>query len=289
MHVSADVDGSSFYEVTFYARVGNGRWRPIGTDDSAPYQVFHDVSALAPRTDVAYRAVVLDNAGDTAMSNRRKAVVPEPVLTIEAPREGSKVRTTVEVRATADPERADHVVSFQRRVDGGPLQAIGTDSSSPTYTEFDDISGLREGQRVDYVATLALPGGRSVQATRSVVVAGAPVTTAVLRYFRSDGRYADWGLHIFGDGIDFSRLPPAEGGGIEWEDPLNYARVQDGWAVFEIPIKDDTEPVGFIIHKPSGDSVPDTREPGGDRSFLPIEDAEVWVRSGDATVYGDKP
>ena len=36
--------GSSFYEVTFYAKVGNGRWRSIGTDDTAPYRVFHDVS-----------------------------------------------------------------------------------------------------------------------------------------------------------------------------------------------------------------------------------------------------
>ena len=49
MHVAADVGGSSFYEVTFQAKVGDGGWRSIGTDDTAPYQVFHDVSGLRDR------------------------------------------------------------------------------------------------------------------------------------------------------------------------------------------------------------------------------------------------
>ena len=56
MQVAANVDGSSFYEVTFYAKVGNGEWRPIGTDDTAPYRVFHDVSLLDPGTPLEYRA-----------------------------------------------------------------------------------------------------------------------------------------------------------------------------------------------------------------------------------------
>ena len=57
MQVSASVAGSSFYEVTFYAKV-NGRWSPIGTDDNAPYRVFHDVSGLTSGAAVEYRAVV---------------------------------------------------------------------------------------------------------------------------------------------------------------------------------------------------------------------------------------
>jgi hypothetical protein len=31
MHVQASVAGDSFYEVTFYAKVGSGEWQPIGT------------------------------------------------------------------------------------------------------------------------------------------------------------------------------------------------------------------------------------------------------------------
>ena len=60
--VRAFVSGDSFYDVTFEAKVGDGAWTPIGTDDNAPYRVLHDVGALAPGTTVHYRATVLDNA-----------------------------------------------------------------------------------------------------------------------------------------------------------------------------------------------------------------------------------
>ena len=40
VQVAADVDGSSFYEVTFEARTDGGKWASIGTDDTAPYQLF---------------------------------------------------------------------------------------------------------------------------------------------------------------------------------------------------------------------------------------------------------
>ena len=68
MLVSADVGGSSFNEVTFYAKVGKGDWKSIGTDDTRPYRVFHDVYSIPDGTAVAYRAVVRDNAGHTRVS-----------------------------------------------------------------------------------------------------------------------------------------------------------------------------------------------------------------------------
>lgn len=43
------------------------------------------------------------------------------------------------------------------------------------------------------------------------------------------------------------------------------------------------------MHRPNGDSVPDTREPGGDRSFLPIDDPEIWLIQGDPTAYTSQP
>src|SRR4051794_6056424 len=43
MEVTADLGGDSFYEVTFYAKAGDGPWRDIGTDDNAPYRAFHDI------------------------------------------------------------------------------------------------------------------------------------------------------------------------------------------------------------------------------------------------------
>lgn len=78
LKVTADVGGNSFYEVTFEARTPGGEWQSIGTDDNAPYQVFHDVSAIDAGTPVEYRAVVLDNAGHTSASEPRSGVVGEP-------------------------------------------------------------------------------------------------------------------------------------------------------------------------------------------------------------------
>ena len=61
------------------------------------------------------------------------------------------------------------------------------------------------------------------------------------------------------------------------------------WAVREIPLVDDTKPVNFIMHLPNGDTVPTTREPGEDRSFLPIDSPQVWIKQGDPTVYTAPP
>ncbi|OLF17862.1 alpha-amylase family glycosyl hydrolase [Actinophytocola xanthii] len=283
MQVVADVQGSSLYEVTFEARVAGGRWTPIGTDDNAPYRVFHDVSSVQPATPVEYRAVVLDNAGHTRSSGTVRSRVPAPTLTIEAPAEGGGVRGTVEVRAVADPERASHVVRFERSVDGGPWTTVGTDETSPAYTVFDDLTplGLAAGTPVAYRAWLA---GGVVSATRTVRYAGPPLEVATLRYHRPAGDYGQWGLHLWGDAVD-----PAVLAQVAWDRPWQPTRIEDGWAVYEIPLVEDTKPVNFIMHLPNGDTVPDSREPGGDRSFLPIDTPEVWIEQGDPVVHPGRP
>jgi glycosidase len=286
MHVTAEVGGSSFYEVTFQAKVGGGPWRSIGTDDTAPYQVYHDVTGLRPGQSVQYRAVVLDNDGHEKSSPPRRATVPPPALTIEVPTEGGGVRGTVEVRAVADPERSSHVVRIDRRVAGGPWTAVGTDSSSPVYTVFDNLTplNLATGTSVEYRAVLTSGPVEVISAVRTVRYAGPPLAAATLWYFRPAGDYTTWGLHMWGDAVD-----PAVLAQIAWDNPWQRAGVEGGWARYDIPLVDDTKPVNFIMHLPSGDSVPDTREPGGDRSFLPINTAQVWIKQGDPTVYSVRP
>ena len=292
MLVSADVDGSSFYEVTFYAKVGNGRWSSIGTDDNAPYRVFHDTASMAPGTPLQYRAVVLDNRGHTETSRSRSTSVQPPLLTIQVPTEGSRVRGTVEVRAVADPELPTHVVRFERSIAGGPWTQIGTDDSSPVYMVFDELPPeLAEGDSIAYRAILTTANGTEVtSAVRTVSAAVEQVEVATLRYFRPAGDYgeppnSDWGLHMWGAAVD-----PAVLAQITWGDPWTRTTVDEGgWAVYEIPLVDDQQPVNFIMHLPNGDGVPDTREPGGDRSFLPINSPEVWIIQGDSTVYTEPP
>jgi glycosidase len=78
MLVAADVGGSSFNEVTFYANVGNGAWKSIGTDDTRPYRVYHHLNSISNGKHVTYRAVVVDNAGHQRRSSAQSAVVPAP-------------------------------------------------------------------------------------------------------------------------------------------------------------------------------------------------------------------
>ncbi|HKG49589.1 MAG TPA: alpha-amylase family glycosyl hydrolase [Actinomycetales bacterium] len=170
MHVAADVAGSSLYEVTFQAKVGRGPWKSIGTDDSAPYQVFHDTSSYRTGTPLRYRAVVLDNRGHTRLSRTRAATVPLPTIEVSAPADGGTVTSIdpVTVSATPDPERATQSVRFERSVGGGAWRSIGTDSSSPAFTVSDDVSDLPIGSQVRYRAILLEPG--------SLPVTSAPVT-----------------------------------------------------------------------------------------------------------------
>ncbi|MCP8999581.1 alpha-amylase family glycosyl hydrolase [Pseudarthrobacter sp. RMG13] len=173
--VTADVGGTSFYEVTFEARTAGGGWAPIGTDDTAPYQVFHDVAALDAGTALEYRATVLDNGGHRATSQPRAAAVPAPVLTIQTPLEGSSVEGAVELSATADPEKSSHVVSFERSVAGGEWTAVGSDDSSPVYSVTDVAPrDLADGTEVRYRATMAGPGFNVVSEPRTVFVGEAP-------------------------------------------------------------------------------------------------------------------
>ncbi|MHA7284458.1 alpha-amylase family glycosyl hydrolase [Arthrobacter sp. TMS2-4] len=194
MKVAADVAGSSFYEVTFEARVAGSDWASIGTDDNAPYSVYHDTSALPSGTAVEYRAVVLDNGRHTRTSAAVPATVPAPRLTMGLPTEGTQVQGEVEVTATASPENSDYAVTLERSVAGGAWTAIGTDDSSPTYTAIDDLAALdlAEGTQVSYRAVL----GTSISDIRTVTTGSIieqPGTVAVAGSLDSElGCETDW-------------------------------------------------------------------------------------------------
>jgi glycosidase len=281
LEVGATLGSDAFAEVTFFAKAGNGAWKDIGTDDNAPYRVFHDVSDIAPGTSVSYRAVVLDNAHHSRSSAVGSSTISPPAIALEAPNQNGRVRGTVEVRATATPEHSDYYVTFERSVNGGPFAAIGTDDSSPVYTVFDDTSSLPDGATVTYRAVLTYAPGQTVTSdTRTVTVVQTPVTTAIVHYNRPAADYLDWGLHLFGAAV---ATPTA------WEAPLQRSGIDSYGAFYEVALKDDTKPLEFIMHRPSGDTVPLNREPGGNRSFVPLEHPQIWLKQGDPTVYFSQP
>lgn len=65
--IGANVTSATFSQTTFlYRPVGTRDWQVIGTDDNAPFRVFHDVSGMPLGSVLEYRAVTKDAAGRVA-------------------------------------------------------------------------------------------------------------------------------------------------------------------------------------------------------------------------------
>jgi glycosidase len=81
--VRADVHASTFAQTTFlWRKVGERAWHDLGTDDNAPFRVFHDVSGLPLATPIEYRAIVKDAAGRVAGDSSTTQVVKPPTQTV---------------------------------------------------------------------------------------------------------------------------------------------------------------------------------------------------------------
>ena len=80
--IRAAVPANTPVQVSFaYRPVGTDQWQSLGTDDNAPYRVFHDVSGLAKGSLVEYRTVTKDNAGHMSAASSYGVVgdAPKPV------------------------------------------------------------------------------------------------------------------------------------------------------------------------------------------------------------------
>jgi pullulanase-type alpha-1,6-glucosidase len=67
--VGVSVPAGGFNQVTLAWRpVGGDDWTVLGTDDNAPYRVFHDVSGFEHGTLLEYRAVLADHSGNLSVA-----------------------------------------------------------------------------------------------------------------------------------------------------------------------------------------------------------------------------
>ena len=81
--VRADVTASTFAQTTFlWRKVGDHDVADLGTDDNAPFRVFHDVSGIPLTTPLEYRAVVKDAGGRVAGDSSWVQVVSPPSKTV---------------------------------------------------------------------------------------------------------------------------------------------------------------------------------------------------------------
>lgn len=80
--IRASVPANTPVQVSFaYRPVGTTQWRLLGTDDNAPYRVFHDVGDRPKGSLIEYRTVVRDNAGHLSAASTYGVVgdAPKPV------------------------------------------------------------------------------------------------------------------------------------------------------------------------------------------------------------------
>ena len=103
-----------------------------------------------------------------------------------------------------------------------------------------------------------------------------PAGQAGIHYNRPDGKYDDWGVHLWKSpnvGITNWFIPRMPTGcdsfGVYWHFPLSKFG--------------ETKVVNYIIHKG------DTKEQGGtDMSFDANKGAEVWINAGSPAIYMSK-
>jgi seryl-tRNA synthetase len=96
--------------------------------------------------------------------------------------------------------------------------------------------------------------------------------TAVIHYHRPDGKYHQWGVHLWGEAV----VEPTS-----WSDP-RMLNNKDAFGVYaKVPIRPDSmdKELWFIIHREAAKSI------NKDLYFIPKQTPEVWMIHGDATIY----
>jgi pullulanase len=103
--------------------------------------------------------------------------------------------------------------------------------------------------------------------------APVPAGTARINYFRPDGQYAGWGLHVWED----TKTPT------EWTKPLAQTGTNTFGVYWDVPVKDGWQKLNFIVHKG------DEKDPGPDQSLTSAAGSQAWVVSGKAEVFTTRP
>ena len=98
--------------------------------------------------------------------------------------------------------------------------------------------------------------------------------TARIHYFRPDGQYEGFELHVWEDANEE----------VSWQDGLDQTGLTDYGVYWDVALKENAQKLGFIVHKG------DEKDPGPDM-FLDLAEMgnEIWLISGSASLYLAKP
>ncbi|KQV14411.1 MULTISPECIES: pullulanase-type alpha-1,6-glucosidase [unclassified Kitasatospora] len=284
--IGAEVPGGGFNRVSFAAQIGNGPWQQLGSADNGTYRVTQDLTGVAPGTVVRYKAVVKDSGG-----NLRSAT-------------GSFTTGTPAPKpAPSATSRPYAVVHYQRKnadYDGWNMYAWGdlADGESTPWPDGHGFTGrdaygafayvkLKSGaadvgfvvekggtkdgeadRHIDLGATGEVwvkEGDPNVYTKNPDPAVPVPADTAVIHYYRADGKYDGWGLHDW-----TGAATPTD-----WGNPLLPARKDAYGAVFEVPLAAGATSLSYILHNGNDKDLPN------DQSLnFATSGREIWLIGG---------
>ena len=303
IEVGATVSSDAYAEVTFAVSVDGGEYMVVGTDDNAPYRVFYDVSSLPAGSELTFKAIV--NEDGNLNADKVTVTVGEET---PPPGGGSGAYAVIHYLRD-DGDYGDHTIEpfdfnnyWGLHLWGDIDETIEWTAPKPflgedEYGRFAWVKLADNASEVGFIVhrgdtkdgtdddRFFNPGVtpeiwlRQDDATTYTSQAEAQGYVTV-RYHREDGDYGTpspdfntfWGLHLWGDAI-------ADGVGTEWTSPRPFDGVDDYGAYWNVPIKAVDAPVNFIIHRG------DAKDPGPDQSFIPFDNAAVWIQSGVEAIY----
>ena len=299
LEIRADVSGNQFVEVTFAVRpTGAAGYTVIGVDDNSPYRVFYDASDLPADSTLEIIAVV----NDLNDHLRGASVTGIDVVDEAAPPPATYDYAVIHYQRS-DGDYGDESSGDFNDFWGLHLWGDGIDPAEVTewtqpkpflgedaYGRFAWIKLQDASQDVNFIVhrgetkdgTVADRAFNPTSDSPEIWIKqddpnfytsqAAAQGFVTIHYQRPDGLYDGWGLHLWGDGL-------GDGVGTTWESPRPFDGIDDYGAFWNVPLSDVTQPVNFIIHKG------DEKDPGPDQSMNPTEGSDVWIISGDETIY----
>jgi pullulanase-type alpha-1,6-glucosidase len=212
-----------------------------------------------------------------------KLTAAAPTPTLVAPPVGTVLDKRVELRADGVTSPFAQA-TFAAKVAGTPdWTVLGTDDAAP-YRVFADLAalpGAAVGKKVELRVVAKDAGGGLGADGANVTLAAAPPTGGpgaqspdwlVVHYNRPAGDYDGWGLHVWGDVVDAPT----------WQQPLPFAGETPYGRFAWVKLKPGARQVGIIAHKG------DEKDTDGDRFVDPSVTPQVWLRQGQAPVFGSE-
>jgi len=105
--------------------------------------------------------------------------------------------------------------------------------------------------------------------------------TVRVHYYRVDGSYSGWGLHLWND--NGSDPAVASNVATSWASPRLFSKTSAFGRYVDVPVIDITKGLNFIVHKG------EEKDIAADRTFPTEGSKEFWLISGVPTVFTSEP